>query len=108
MNPSVLILLAALVLAGCASNPEPIEGPVSPMMATAYTEGAMTITWKAESNQTYTVYYTDAPHGTRAEWKPLPQANALRGAGAQITVSDKIQPESARRYLLLSGDQKPY
>lgn len=107
MKTSVLIL-AALVLAGCASKPKPFEFPVSPMMVTAYTEGAMTITWKAESNQTYTVYYTDATHGTRAEWTPLPQANALRGAGAQITVSDKVKSESARRYLLLSGDQTPY
>lgn len=107
MNKS-LFLLAALVLTGCSSAPKPMKYPVSPMMATAYAEGAMTITWKAESNQTYTVYYTDVPYGTKPDWKTLPQATNLRGAGKQITVGDKVEPDSPRRYLLLRGDQKPY
>ncbi|NOU35195.1 MAG: hypothetical protein HOO88_00230 [Kiritimatiellaceae bacterium] len=103
-----LILLTVLVLAGCSSTPKPADYPVSPMMATAYAEGAMTITWKAESNQTYTVYYTDVPYGTKPDWKTLPQATNLRGAGKQVTISDKVAPDSLRRYLLLRGDQKPY
>lgn len=104
-----VILLAALILAGCVTAPAPIQYPVSPMMATAYAGGEMTITWKAESNQTYTIYYTDAQHGTRPDWKPLPQADGLRGSGTQVTVSDRISPDSQRRYMLLSGDQKlPY
>lgn len=71
----------------------------------------MTITWKGDLNQTYTVYYTDAPaaKGARPDWKPLPQAKDLRGEGKQITVSDKISSENQRRYMLLSGNQKlPY
>jgi hypothetical protein len=104
-----LILLTAVVLTGCATAPAPIEFPVSPMMATAFAGGEMTIAWKGESNQTYTVYYTDVPHGTRPDWKPLPQANGLRGEGRQITISDKIKSEDQRRYMLLSGNQKlPY
>jgi len=103
-----LILLTALLLVGCATTPAPIEFPVSPMMATTYAGGEMTITWKAENNQTYTVYYTDALSGTRADWKPLPQANGLHGSGKQITIRDKISSASQRRYILLSGDQKPY
>ncbi len=103
-----LVLLTALMLAGCATTPVPIEFPVSPMMATTYVGGEMTITWKAENNQTYTVYYTDAPSGTRADWKPLPQATGLRGSGKQVTIRDKISSASQRRYILLSGDQKPY
>jgi hypothetical protein len=102
------LLLTALVLAGCSSAPKPMKYPVSPMMATAYAEGAMTITWKAESNQTYTVYYTDVPHGTKPDWKTLPQAANLRGTGKQITISDAVAPDSPRRYLLLRDDQKPY
>jgi len=102
------ILLAALLLAGCATAPAPVEFPVSPMMATTYASGEMTITWKAGNNQTYTIYYTDAPPNTRADWKPLPQANGLRGSGEQITIRDKISSASQRRYILLSGDQKPY
>lgn len=104
----ILILLTALILAGCATAPVPIEFPVSPMMATTYASGEMTITWKALNNQTYTIYYTDAPSGTRPDWKPLPQANSLRGSGKQITISDKVSSASQRRYMLLSGDQKPY
>ena len=103
-----LILLTVLLVTGCSSAPVPIEFPVSPMMATTYANGETTITWKAGNNQTYTVYYTDAPSGTRADWKPLPQANGLRGSGKQITISDKVSSASQRRYMLLSGDQKPY
>lgn len=103
-----LILLSALILAGCATAPVPITFPVSPLMATTYAGGEMTITWKAENNQAYTVYYTDAPYGTRPDWKPLPQATGLRGSGKQITISDKVSSASQRRYMLLSGDQKPY
>jgi hypothetical protein len=105
----ILLLLTALLLAGCATAPAPVEFPVSPRMATAYAGGEMTIAWKAESNQTYTVYYTDAQHGTRPDWKPLPQAKALRGEGKQLTITDKVSTETQRRYMLLSGDQKlPY
>lgn len=104
-----VLLLTMLILAGCATAPAPVEFPVSPMMATAYAGGEITITWKAESNQTYTVYYTDAQHGMRPDWKPLPQADGLRGNGKQVTISDKIGSESQRRYMLLTGDQKlPY
>jgi hypothetical protein len=103
----ILILLTALILAGCATAPVPIEFPVSPMMATTYAGGEMTITWKAVSNQTYTVHYTDAASGTRADWKPLPQAIGLRGSGKQITIRDKVSSASQRRYMLLSGNQKP-
>lgn len=103
------VLLTALMLAGCVTAPAPIQYPVSPMMATAYAGGAMTITWKAESNQTYTIYYTDSLRGMRPDWKPLPQADGLRGNGTQVTVSDQISPDSQRRYMLLSGYQKlPY
>jgi len=103
----ILILLTALMLAGCATAPAPIMLPASPMMATTYASGEMAITWKALNNQTYTIYYTDAPSGTRADWKPLPQATGLRGSGKQITISDKVSSASQRRYILLSGDQKP-
>ena len=102
-----LILLTALMLAGCATTPTPIEFPASPMMATTYASGEMAITWKAGNNQTYTIYYTDALPGTRADWKPLPQANGLRGNGKQITISDKVNSASQRRYMLLRGEQKP-
>ncbi len=103
-----LILLSAILLAGCSTTPKPVEFPVSPRMATAYAGGEMTIAWKADNNQTYTIYYTDAPPGKLADWKPLPQANGLRGSGKQITISDKVSSESERRYMLLTGDQKPY
>lgn len=103
-----LILLSALLLAGCAAAPLPMAYPVSPNMATTFADGAATITWRAEKNQTYTIYYTDSPFGMRAEWKPLPQAAGLPGTGTEITVSDQPGPNSNRRYLLLTGDQKPY
>lgn len=103
-----LLLLTALILTGCATAPVPVKFPVSPTMATACADGEMTISWKAEKNQTYTVYYTDAPYGTRPDWKPLPQANNLHGNGQQVTTRDQVGPDSKRRYLLFSGDQKPY
>lgn len=101
----LLILIAALLLAGCATAPAPVEFPVSPMMATAFAGGEMTITWKAESNQTYTVYYTDAARNMPPDWKPLPQADKLQGTGKQISIIDKVSPDSQRRYMLLSGGQ---
>lgn len=104
----LLILLTALILTGCASKPAPVEFPVSPRMATSYADGETIMTWKALSNQTYTVYYTDAPLGKLADWKPLPQANKLNGTGKQISVTDKTGADVPRRYLLLTGDQKPY
>jgi hypothetical protein len=76
-------------------------------MATTLSGGETTITWKAAANQTYTVYYTDAPPGKLPGWKPLPQGAGLRGEGKQITITDKTGDESPRRYLLLTGDQKP-
>lgn len=122
-----LILLTALVLAGCASKPEPFKYAITPRMATAYSAGNMFISWKAETNQTYTIYYTDVPqkkHPGRSApppqtgtgqpaameqiWKPLPQATALPGTGGQITINDKVDSENQRRYLLLTGDQPPY
>ena len=104
----LLILLTALILAGCATAPAPVEFPVSPRMATSYANGETIMTWKAISDQTYTVYYTDAPRGKLADWKPLPQATNLRGSGKQISITDKTGPDVPRRYLLLTGDQKPY
>jgi hypothetical protein len=102
----ILILLTALMLAGCSTAPATVEFPVSPMMATTYAAGEMAITWKAENNQTYTIYYTDAPSSARADWKPLPQATGLRGSGEQITIRDKVSSASQRRYMLLRDDQK--
>jgi len=104
----LLILLSLLLVTGCSTAPAPMEFPVSPMMATAYSGGAMTITWKALKDQTYTIYYTDAPQGKLPGWKPLPQANRLLGEGKQITISDTISADSKRRYMLLTGDEKPY
>ncbi len=101
-----LLLLAALLLAGCASKPPEISFPVTPKMATTFAGGETTITWKAELNQLYTIYYTDAPPGKLPDWKPLPQGAGIKGTGKTITVSDKAG--AARRYLLLTGDQKPY
>jgi hypothetical protein len=104
----ILILLTALILAGCATAPATFEFPVSPTMATTLSGGETTITWKATDGQTYTVYYTDAPLGKLPGWKPLPQGTNLRGAGKQITITDKTSTDTPRRYLLLTGDQKPY
>lgn len=101
-------LLFVLMLTGCSTAPAPVTFPVSPKMATSCAGGETTITWKSSSNLTYTVYYTDAPLGKLADWKPLPQSTNLRGTGQQITISDKAGAESSRRYLLLTGDQKPY
>ena len=103
-----LILLTVLVLAGCASVPAPVEFPVSPNMATSYAGGETIISWKADTDQTYTIYFTGAPPGKSRDWKPLPQANGLRGAGKQITVTDQVDENSPRRYLLLTGNQKPF
>jgi hypothetical protein len=103
-----LILLPAFLLAGCVSEPVPADYPVSPNIATTFADGEATITWRAESNQTYTVYYTDTPPGMRADWKPLPQASNLRGTGSEITVRDRPGQESNRRYLPLAGGQTPY
>jgi hypothetical protein len=104
-----VLILFALLLAGCSSTkPKPVVFPVSPLMATAYTGGEMIITWKAKVGETYTIYFTDAPRGKLPDWKPLPQANGLKGTGLQITVRDKIDSEDQRRYRLLADDQKPY
>lgn len=108
MKPLSLLLLA-LFLTACASRNQPgFTYPISPMMATAYSGGAMTITWKSTPEVLYTVFYTDAPRGKVPDWKPLPQANKLKGTGEQISISDTVAPDSPRRYLLLTGDQKPY
>ena len=104
----ILIALTILTLAGCTTKPVPVTFPVSPKMATACAGGETAITWKSSTNLTYTVYYTDAPLGKLADWKPLPQGTTLRGTGQQITIKDQAGEESARRYLLLTGDQKPY
>lgn len=106
-----LLLLIPLLLIGCStgkSGQQPVELPVSPMMSTAYAGGVMTISWESEVGETYTVYYTDAPHGVRAQWKPLPKATQLSGTGGQLTVTDKPKTGGKRRYLLMTGDQKPY
>lgn len=104
---NILLLSALLLSAGCATAPKTVEFPTSPMMATSYADGETAITWKADTNQTYTIYFTDAPYGQLPDWKPLPQANSLRGTGQQITITDKVRDETQRRYMLLSGDQKP-
>lgn len=101
-------LLIALLLTGCSTAPVPITFPVSPKMATSCAGGKTTISWKSAGDLTYTIYYTDAPVGTLADWKPLPQGANLRGTGQQITISDQADAKSSRRYLLLTGDQKPY
>lgn len=103
-----LVLLAILMLSGCATAPVPVKFPVSPNMATTYVGNETTVTWKAELQQTYTVYYTDALPGTKPDWKPLPQATGLTGNGKQITIRDQVGPNSKRRYLLMVGDQKPF
>jgi hypothetical protein len=102
------ILLIMLILAGCATVPAPVEFPVSPNMATSYAGGETIISWEADSNQTYTIYFTDAPAGKLPDWKPLPQVNGLHGTGKQITVTDQVGEDSPRRYLLLTENQKPY
>jgi hypothetical protein len=102
-----ILILSVLLLAGCATKPVKIEFPVSPMMATSYAHGETSISWKADAAQTYTVYFTDAPYGNVPDWKPLPQANSLQGTGQQITIRDQVSPDIPRRYMLLTGDQKP-
>lgn len=106
---NILLLLTVLLLAGCATAPKPYEFPVSPLMATTFSGGKTTITWKAKTGQTYTVYYTDAPQGKLPGWKPLPQGTNIHGTGKQTTITDKpADGSSTRRYMLLTGDQKPY
>lgn len=123
MKP-LLSLLVLLVLAGCASKTETLQYAITPKMMTSYSAGKMFICWKAETNQTYTIYYTDVPQKTHpgpsapagtekpaageSIWKPLPQASALPGTGTQITIEDAVDSKIPRRYLLLTGDQKPY
>lgn len=102
-----ILIVSALLLTGCATKPVKIEFPVSPLMATSCADGETSISWKADAAQTYTVYFTDAPYGKVPDWKPLPQANGLQGAGQQITISDQVSPDIHRRYMLLTGDQKP-
>ncbi|MCC7300250.1 MAG: hypothetical protein IT583_04150 [Verrucomicrobia bacterium] len=105
----ILFLLATLLLAGCATKPAPVEFPVSPKMATTFCEGETTITWKAAAGQNYTIFYTDAPAGKLPGWKPLPQGTGVRGEGKQTTITDRTAPDATpRRYLLLTGDQKPF
>jgi hypothetical protein len=103
---SILVLFALLV-AGCSTAPVEVKLPVSHRMATSYFDGETAITWNSEAGQTYTVYFTDAPHGTEPNWKPLPQANHLRGTGQAITIKDKVSSKTVRRYLLFAGDQHP-
>lgn len=104
----ILLIAGILLTGGCATAPAPVQFPVTPRMATTYAGGETTITWKAVSNLVYTVYYTDAPHGVKPDWKPLPQACGLRGSNEQVTVRDQAGSDSLRRYLLFTGDQKPY
>jgi hypothetical protein len=106
MKQSLFVLALLLLAAGCSTAPAPADFPVSPRMASAYSDGATTITWKALPEQTYTIYYTDAPPGKLPGWKPLPQATGLRGNGQQISICD--QAAESRRYMLLSGSQTPY
>jgi hypothetical protein len=111
MKNRFLLLLLPLLQAGCATEnaaSRPVDFPVSPMMSTAYAGGVMTISWESEPGETYTVYYTDSPHGVRAHWKPLPKAKQLPGTGGRLTITDKPDTGGQRRYLLMSGDQTPY
>jgi hypothetical protein len=108
MMNKALILLFSFLLAGCSTAPKPVTFPVSPMMATSCAGGETIISWKTVADQNYTIYYTDAPPKKLPDWKPLPQGTKLQGTGKEITVSDKAGAGSVRRYLLLTGDQKPY
>ncbi|MFA5688343.1 MAG: hypothetical protein WC959_04245 [Kiritimatiellales bacterium] len=101
--------LLILFAAGCASKPPVVNiDTVSPRFSTAYAGGQMSISWNSAPNQIYTIFYTDAPRNQRPDWKPLPQADRIQGTGKQIEVVDKPATGDVRRYLLMTGDQKPY
>jgi hypothetical protein len=111
MKKIILLLLLPLLFIGCQTESirkKPVDLPVSPKMSSAYVGGVMTISWKSEPGRVYTIYYTDAPRGARPDWKPLPHAKKLPGNGRTLTVTDESAPNIQRRYLLMTGDQRPY
>jgi hypothetical protein len=108
MRHPFFLFVGMLLLAGCATGRlETVKPPVSPVMSTSYAGGTMNITWDSEPGERYTIYYTDALRGTRPDWKPLPQATDLKGTGKTVQVTDEADRGTKRRYLLLTGDQKP-
>ncbi|MGE4490492.1 MAG: hypothetical protein AB7E95_13205 [Kiritimatiellales bacterium] len=107
MNYPALSILVLLTAVGCSTPQKVNMDTVSPPFATAYAGGKMTISWESEVGQIYTVYYTDAPRGTRPNWQPLPTANRLTGNGQTVTLTDTPPAGATRRYLLMTGDQRP-
>lgn len=103
----VCMILLGGVLAGCATVSPQVDYPVSPRMATTWVAGQATISWNSISGEVYTIFYTDVPRGQRPNWRPLPQAERVRGNGRQMVVEDNPPAGIERRYLLLSGDQQP-
>lgn len=106
MKPFIVLLL--LILAGCSTAPAPVTFPVSPVLTTASAGGEMIISWKSKPDEIYNIYFSDTEPGKKSEWKLLPQGSNLKGDGTQITIRDTVQKDPARRYLLFSGNQKPF
>lgn len=102
------MVVLAVLFSGCASTTAGVmDYPVSPRMATTLAGGVATISWNSELAELYTVFYTDAPRGQPPQWRPLSQAQRIRGTGRQIIVEDQPPAGATRRYLLLTGDQRP-
>lgn len=103
----MIFLISTLLICGCASTPKTITLPDPPSISTSYAGGKTILNWKADAGESYTIFYSDSPHGTRPVWAPLPSATQLQGNGQQITIEDQVNKDSARRYLLMTGDRHP-
>jgi len=93
----LLLLIAALLLAGCVTS---VETPVAETVLMVSKSGhTATLRWESAPNAVYTVLYAPK-RSAGVRWQPLPGFERVRGTGRTITITDKIPPRQSRHYRL--------
>jgi len=103
---AVWAALLLLALAGCVRVPTDEEkSKIVTQLITATANGQTFLRWETRRDLQYTVLMAD--RFTAAQWKPLENAQNLRGTGEPIELRVSENPNRPRSYKLLAVPVQP-
>ena len=98
---AALAALALLAVVGCVRVPTDAEKhKIVTHLITATANGQTILRWDSRTDLIYTVLVGNRFNAT--QWKPLPQANNLRGTGRPIELTIPEDPNRPQTYKMMA------
>jgi len=88
LSALIVAIAAALLLAACGDKGSPAGAPPSVLAVAG--DGVVTLTWNAEPDVEYMVFYAAASSITVDNWTTLPQAHAILSASSPQVVPRQV------------------